>query len=208
MRNRSVSLSWASLLALVFCLGLVPARAQQARAPVGNVQPLLSNLNDVVTSTRITLAKLRIEKWKTQSEVKRRLQSDAQSIDRNLKEAVPSLVQGLQANPQSLSANFAMYRNLDAVHDVLNLLTQSAGALAPDDEYAALANNADRMDEVRRTFADRMESLSASKDAELAQFKAGGAMGAKAGPAQPPKKIIIDDTAPAKKPSTTKRKPQ
>jgi hypothetical protein len=185
MRKTSVRLNWASLVALAVCACLVPACAQQA-PQVGDVQPLLSNLDDVVTSTRVSLAKLRIEKWKVQSEVK--------------------LEEKLHAEPQSLAANFAMYRNLDAVHDVLNLLTQTAGAVAPDDEFSALASNAGRLDELRRAFADRMENLSASKDAELAQLQGLGSAGRKTEAAPPPKKIIIDDMAPAKKPTPTKRK--
>jgi hypothetical protein len=174
---------------------------------------LLSNLNDTITSTRISLAKLRIEKWKAHSDVKQRLQSDAQSIDRNLSEAVPSLEDKLHAEPQSLSANFAMYRNLDAVHDVLNLLTQSASAVAPDEEYSALANNASHLDDVRKAFADRMESLSASKDAEIAHLQSGAAAAAKTEASPPPKVIVVDDMAPkkpakkpAKKPPATKEK--
>jgi hypothetical protein len=192
---------------MIFCAGILPAQTQPA-VPAGDLQPLLANLDEVTTSTRVSLAKLRIEKWKTQSEVKQRLQSDAQAIDRNLSEAVPALVEKLHAEPQSLASNFAMYRNLDAVHDVLNLLTQTAGAVAPDDEYSALANNAGRLDDLRKAFADRMENLAASKDAEIARLQSAGPVEAKGQPAPPPKKIIVDDTAPAKKPATKKRKAQ
>src|SRR5581483_6983169 len=198
MQTTKILLSCAFTFALVFFWCIQPARAQQTQ--VGDLQPLLANLDEVTTATRVSLAKLRIEKWKVQSEVKRRLQADAQAIDRNLTDAVPNLAGKLRAEPQSLAANFAMYRNLDAVHDVLNLLTQSAGAVAPDDEYSALANNASRLDEVRKAFADRMESLASSKDAEIARLQS-APVEAKGQPAPAPKKIVIDDTAPTKKPS-------
>jgi hypothetical protein len=207
MRKGSVPLTWAFVFALVFCFCSVPSRAQQT-GPVNDVRPLLSNLDDVVTSIRVSLAKLRIEKWKTQSEVKRRLQSDAASIDRNLTQALPTLVDGLRTAPESLAANFAMYRNLDAVHDVLNLLAQTAGAVAPDEEFSPLASAASRLDELRRNFADRMEMLSANKDAELVALQR-NASAKPQEPAAPAKKIVVDDTAPAKpKPKTTKRKSQ
>jgi hypothetical protein len=203
MRKESVLLTRAFVFALVFCLCSLPSRAQQAAPAPGDVRPLLSNLDDVVTSIRVSLAKLRIEKWKTQSEVKRRMQSNAESIERNLAQALPTLMEGLQAAPQSLSANFVMYRNLDAVHDVLNQLAQTAGAVAPDEEFSPLASDAGRLDDLRRAFADRMETLSASKDAELARLRNADAK--PQAPAAPVKKIIVDDTAPAK-PKTTKRK--
>jgi hypothetical protein len=187
-----------------------PSSASGSAAPaaVGDLQPLMATLNEVVTSTRVSLARLRIDKWKTQSEVKQRMQSDAQSIERNLTQALPSLVQDLQASPQSLSANFVMYRNLDALHDVLNFLTQTAGAAAPEDEFSSLAKDAGRWDELRRAFADRMQNLSQAKDADLTRLLQAVSEKAQA-PPSPPKRIVVDDTPPPKaQPSAPKRKPR
>lgn len=193
----------ASLLALSLCFAGMGRAQQTAPTPVGDVQPLLASLDQAAGSARVSLAKLRIERWKTQSDVKRRLQSDAQSIERNLTQALPALAESLRAAPQSLTANFAMYRNLSALHDVMGFLTQSAGAVAPEAEFEALAQDAERLDEIRRSFADRMEALAAGTDAEIARLQ--NLVRSAQTPPAPPKRIVVDDSAPSKAKSGTSK---
>jgi hypothetical protein len=69
-----------------------------------------------------------------------------------------------------------------------------------------MSNDLDGFDSTRKQMAQRMETLSASKEAEIVRLRTDLKTAQAAIPAAPPKKIVVDDTAPAKKP-TTKKKP-
>ncbi len=184
------------------------ANATGAHA-AASLDPLLAQLDQFADSTRLNLARLRIEKWKTESEMKRQAQADAQSVDRNLSQALPTLVTNLRQTPQSLMTNFVMYRNLNALHDVVSSLAEAAGAFGNKEEYRALAQDVSRLDDLRRAFADRLETISAQKDAEIARLQAQLRSQLQSGAAadsSAPKKIIVDDQAPPK-PKSRARKP-
>ena len=165
----------------------------------------LIQLERAAQDANIALGKLRIEKWKADSRVKDQTTSNVEAIQRNLSAALPELLAKVRQTPQDLSANFKLYRNLSAVYDVLASVTESAGAFGPKDDYRDLAQPVSVMDQVRRSLADRIDSLAAAKEAELAQYHRQAQAAAAAQAAAPPKKIIIDDNAPPKSSKTKKK---
>jgi hypothetical protein len=105
-----------------------------------------------------------------------------------------------------LAVTFKVYHNLDALHDVLRSVAENAGAFGSKNEFEALANDADALDKVRRSLADRLQNLAASKEAELGHLRA-QLKAAQAAPPPPPKKIVVDDEEKPKKPVKKKPKP-
>ena len=199
-----------ALLILVFSLA-VGASAQTAAAPRPapamdmQLSNLLTQLERAALDANGALGRLRIDKWKTNSEQKQQAQANAESLQRNLSYAIPELTGKIRQAPQDLSANFKLYRNLNALYDVLANVAESAGAFGPKDQYQALEQPTASIDEVRRALGDRLDQLTAAKEAELdrlrAQVQAVGAAQA----AVPPKKIVIDDNE-APKPKKSKAK--
>ena len=105
--------------------------------------------------------------------------------------------------PQDLAAKFKLYRNLNALYDVFKTLAESAGAFGSKQELESLAPYAESFDQHRRSLADYMENLAASKDAELNRLRTQ----ARTQPAPAaPKKVIIDDDQPAPKKKAVKKK--
>lgn len=154
------------------------------------------------------VARLRIEKWKADSENKRQSAANAASIRRNLTNAIPDLLARIQSEPGSLIANFRMYRNLNALYDSFSALAESAGAFGPPEQYAPLAADIAQLDQLRRDFAQRVDLMAGTYDVELARLRT--AVAAK--PAAPQKtavKIVQDDShpAPKKKPKPSVAKP-
>jgi hypothetical protein len=204
---RLFTLFLAGLLpALSAAAQVTPATAPQAAAPPTAVNPLLVQLDQTADTTRVDLARLRIEKWKTDSDSKRRCQTDAESLEHNLAQALPTLVSAVRAAPASSAAAFRLYRNLEALYAVLAALTESAGAYGPGEDYRALQADVRQLDAVRRTLADELEEMTARQEAELVRLQQRLRQAAAAASAAPPKKIIVDDSRPAKKP-VRKKKP-
>jgi hypothetical protein len=111
----------------------------------------------------------------------------------------------LQSSPEDLSATFKLYRNLDALYDVFGSVAESAGAFGSKDDFQALSNDLNAIERSRRSLGERLENLTASKEAELAQLRT-QVKTLQAAPPQPPKKIVVDDNEPPKKP-VAKKKP-
>jgi len=174
-------------------------------ASVNQVNTLLGNLEQASQTTIGDLAKVRIDRWKTDSGIKRQSQSDMESLARNLQSALPGMINELRSSPEDLAASFKLYHNLDALHDVLRSVAESAGAFGTKSEYQSLANDSDAIDNVRRSLADRLQSLTSAKESELSRLRA-QLKAAQAAPTAPAKKIVVDDTE-TKKPVKKKAKP-
>jgi hypothetical protein len=186
-------------------------RDQAAPPPVAYAS--VTELNTILTQVRQTaqnidgdLGKMRIERWKADSATKRDIQTNVDSIQRNLQSALPEMITQLSNAPEDLAASFKLYRNLDALYDVFGPVVEAAGAFGSKDEYQNLSNDLSSLQSARRALGDRMQNLAAAKDADLTRLRTQlKAAQAAATPPSPPKKTIVDDTEPPKKPA--KKKP-
>jgi hypothetical protein len=174
-------------------------------ASVTQVNGLLSQLEDTSKSAQGDLSKLRIERWKTDSAAKRQSLSDVDSIQRNLQSALPEMVAQVRNAPEDLPATFQLYRNLDALYSVMSSVVESAGAFGPKDDFQSLSNDLNALEMARKQFAERMNSLASSKEQEIVRLRADLKAAQAAIPAAPPKKVIVDDTQPEKKPAPKKK---
>jgi hypothetical protein len=187
-----------------------PAPAGNAGAPaVTNAPDVTGLLNKIEQETKgldADVGKLRIEKWKADSASKYQATESAASIQRNISNALPGLIADVRSNPQSLAANFKLYRNLNALHEVVASLAESAGAFGKREEYEMVAPHLAALDDDRRAFADSLVQMTAAADQRIAAADQAARAAAAAAAQQPPKKIIVDDTEPA--PTAQKKKPK
>jgi len=173
------------------------------------ILPDLDRLRSAATQAVTDIGSLRIDKWKTDGETKRQAQNNADSVQRNLTSALPRLIEGVRSAPQDLNAEFKLYRNLNALYDVLGSLTESTGAFGPRSDYDAMAQQLEVIGSVRRDLGDALEQLTASTQSELAQLRSQikAQQQAATATATPPKKIVVDDNEPAPKTVRKKKKP-
>jgi hypothetical protein len=171
-----------------------------AYSSVSQLNDMLTELEQASQGAQGDLSKLRIEKWKTDSSNKRQTASNVESIQRNLHSALPAMITELRGSPESLPTTFKLYRNLDALYDVFSSVVELAGAFGSKDEFQSLDNDLSVIEKTRRTFADRMETLAGAKETELTRLRAQVKTGQVAASPQTPKKVIVDDTEPPKKP--------
>jgi hypothetical protein len=172
---------------------------------VGDIQSLLAALQQNAQQTSRDLSSMRIEKWKTDGATKGQTQSNAEAVQRNLNDALPSIISEVRAAPDDVARTFKLYRNLGALYDVLSSVVESAGAFGSKSEFQTLANDLSAMDKSRHTLGDRVETLATIKEAEIARLRTQlKTAQTNEAPAQP-KKVIVDDEAP-KKPIKKKKK--
>jgi hypothetical protein len=183
-----------------------PQGAPVSYASVTQLNGLLAQLEAASKATQDDLAKLRIERWKTDGSSKKQALGNVDSIQRNLQNALPEMIGQLRNSPEDVPATFKLYRNLDALYDVLGGVVESAGAFGPKDDFQALANDLSNFEGTRKQLAERMENLATSKEQEIVRLRTDLKAAQAAIPAPPPKITVVDDNAPAKKP-VPKKKP-
>lgn len=169
----------------------------------------LDRLQSAASQANSELSYMRIEKWKADANSKQQAQSNADSIQRNLTEALPALIAAVRSAPQDVGAEFKLYRNLNVLYNVFASLTESAGAFGPRNDYDALARQLEVIDSVRRSLGDSLENLTAATQSELNQLRTQVKTLQQQAATTPaaPKKVVVDDNEPAKKTTTHKKKP-
>ena len=206
------------MLCIAVAVGQSDPAPATAAADKQNIQPvsyasvtqlngLLAQLEATSKNTQADLVKLRIEHWKTDNGTKKQTLANVDSIQRNLQGALPEIISQMRAAPEDLPTTFKLYRNLDALYDVMGSVVEGTGAFGSKDDFQSLSNDLSGFEDTRKQLAERIENLSSSKEAEIVRLRADLKTAQAAIPAAPPKKIVVDDNEPPKKPAVKKKNP-
>ena len=190
--------------------GMVASTASSPQAAVSyqsvtQLNGLLGELEATSKAAQADLAKLRIERWKTDGSSKRQALADVDSVQRNLQNALPEMIAQLRNSPEDLPATFKLYRNLDALYSVLGGVVESAGAFGPKDDFQSVSSDLSGFESTRKQLAERLENLAGSKEQEIVRLRTELKAAQATIPATPPTKTVVDDTEPPKKPAVKKK---
>jgi hypothetical protein len=215
-RTLLISLILSFLLFVATALGqsgpapvAAPANMQSDQpvsyASVTQLNGLLEHLEASSKNTQADLVKLRIERWKTDNATKKQNLANVDSIQRNLQGALPEIITQLRAAPEDVPTIFKLYRNLDALYDVVGSVVEGAGAFGSKDDFQSLSNDLSGFENTRKQVAQRIETLSSAKEAEIVRLRADLKTARAAIPAAPPKITVVDDNEAPKKPAVKKK---
>jgi hypothetical protein len=137
--------------------------------------------------------------------VKNAAQQNTTSIQRDLSDTLPGLLSKAEAAPTAVPPAFAVYRNIDALYDVLLRVSQTASLAAPQTEADGLFSSLSKLEAARSQLGDAIANASQQREDQVVKLEAAVRVAAQAAQAQapPPKASVVDD-GPA--PSTTKKK--
>lgn len=186
-----------------------PVGIQAQMTPIGaELNNALLNLEQTAQQTAMDVGKLAIKKWKADSTYKEQSQHDVESIQNNVTATLPGLVSQIRSNPDNVAAMFKLYRNVDALWDVLRGLTESAGAFGAKSDYEMLENDVRSLSAARNALASQLDASATAQQTQINQLKAQVMQArAAAAAAVPPKKIIVDDNEKPKKAVKKTKKP-
>ena len=188
---------------LILAFAAASASAQPAPPPPAVIPPssmLQSSLAEIQGST----SALNISRWKAPGSVRQATQQDVDSIQRDLGSTLPGLLAQADASPASLPPSFAVYRNIDALYDVLLRVSETADLAAPPNEAASVATCLQKLEAARSNLADSILRISQSNEARLTALEAAARVG-RVDPAAHRGETIVDD-GPAK--TTPQRRPR
>jgi len=186
-----------------------PQRVQVAAPPV-NVSDILTQVQKATSSASANIGHLRIDRWRTDSDQKQQLQQIAESLQRNIANAVPGLINDVQTSKGGVLASFKLYHNLNVVYENLSYLADVAGSLGKKEEFEPLAADAASLESARGNLSTYIEQTATKLETAYVQLNA-DAQARQAAAANPPKTVVIDEDDPPKKKAkpaakTTKKK--
>jgi 3-oxoacyl-ACP reductase-like protein len=218
-----------TLLTLLFLGGSGAARAQaapppaapapapaaaQAAAPAVAPAPAsfaMTNLRPALANVQTAITTLNVSRWKAPNDIRATTQQDINSMQRDLNTTLPALLAqadtaAAASGPPALSPAFAVFRNLDALYDVMLRVTETAG-------LAGSASDASSLEDARAGLEDGRAKLGAwllqaigAQDAQVVRLQAPVAHPAPA-PPPPPNKIVVNDGPDTTKPHKKKPPP-
>jgi len=174
---------------------------QQTAPPASDLNAILSQVQQATSSTNVNIGKLRIERWKTDVEQKQQLQQIAESLQKNIANALPGMVTDVQSSHGSVATSFKLYHNLNVLYENLNYLADVAGSLGKKEEFEPLAADCASLESARKNLSIYIEQ--AAVRLESASRMPNPTTQARQAPGTPVdgKKVIVinEDDPPAKK---------
>ena len=194
-------------------------RTQAAPAPVRtDLMSMLLELDRASAATLTDISHLHIDRWKggwrsgftTSSAHKHNAEQAAGSLQRNLKGPLPDMIRDALNSRGSLAPTFKVYEDLNLVCETLGTLVAAAEQYGnKKEEYEPLAIDFTALTRLRRGISSYIVQRATATDS-------GGIGGGSAGltnfsepfnaTGDMPRKIIIDDEAPAQKKPVAKKK--
>jgi hypothetical protein len=203
-------------LSLVLPIGFValPAGAQAPATPMAAPSvaqarqqasaALADSLQQVsVTVDRLNraLSSVNVGKWKAPGDVRQTAEADVNSMQRDLSGTLPSLISAAQANTSRMSPAFAVYRNVDALYDVLLRVSETA-QLAGSNDARILEEQRSDLESARTQLGTALVAATQAQDNEVVLLHNAAAAAAPA--AAPSSKTVVDDGPPSK-PKSSRR---
>jgi exonuclease VII large subunit len=174
----------------------------QARQQAGTaLADALQQVSVTVDRLNRALASINVQKWKAPGDVRQTASADVDSMERDLSGTLPSLISAAQANTSRMSPAFAVYRNVDALYDVLLRVSETA-QLAGSNDARILEQQRSDLEAARTQLGTALVQATQAQDNEVVQLHTAAAAATPA--AAPSSKTVVDDGPPAK-PKSTRR---
>jgi hypothetical protein len=194
---RRLTLGFLMFLSL-WLLTAVLMPAQTAQSPPGTA-PARTAIDTqpvqfAADSLRQTVLTVNVDHWKAPKEVKSVAQDDISSIINDLTAVLPGLLRTAQASPASFKPAFEVYRNVNALYDVVLRVSQAAAFTGASDDAASLQAVLGNLAKARNNLSNSLAAASEQRDVELAQLRMkvqpqSGTNGQSTGP----KRVVVDD---------------
>ena len=175
-----------------------PAPAQGSFA-MASLRPALANVQAAIGSVNVG-------RWKASAATRTAVQQDIGSMQRDLNATLPGLVTSAEASgPGVLAPSFAVFRNLDALYDVLLRVSETAALAGSEADAGSLEDARAGLEDGRGKLGAWLLQSIGAQDAQVARLQAPAAQPATPAPA--PSKIVVDDGPAAPKPHKKKPAP-
>jgi hypothetical protein len=158
-----------------------------------------ATLQPSIQLVKEALNTVNVDKWKASAAIKSEADGNLHSVQRDMDETLPALVQAADAAPDSASKALPVFRNVDALYDVMLRLDAAGRLAAPKDEIGALDDALASIAKARNAIGDQLQANAVAQERRMVQLQQ-----AAAHPAPAPAPAPVQCTPPP--PTTTKKK--
>jgi hypothetical protein len=203
-----------TLAALASTLLFAPQPLARAatQAPVNLAQPRtqaslalgnsLQQVSIAIAHLRRALDSVNVSKWKAPGDVRQTSMSDIGSMQRDVEGTLPDLINTALGDPAKVSPAFAVYRNVDALYDVLLRVSETAQLAGASRDASVLEDQRAALEDSRTQLGAALLQSSQAQDAEVVRLRTAPVVAA---PPPTATRTVIDD-GPAAKPRTAKKR--
>jgi len=172
-----------------------------AVAPTEAIRPTLNHIHEV-------LAGLNVSRWKAPGEVRSVTQRDIDSIQHDIASTLPPLLDQAAAPAASVASYFAVYRNIDALYDVLLRVSETATLAGSQSDADTLQGTLTSLESSRRNLGDAILTSATNQEQELTALRAAVARAAAetVKPVPTTKTVVEDGPAPSSTTASTAKK--
>ncbi|HEY3989496.1 MAG TPA: hypothetical protein VGM02_09385 [Acidobacteriaceae bacterium] len=208
-----VRIAFAAAVSMLLFAPQPHARAAAAQAAVNPAQPRtqaslalgnsLQQVNIAIAHLRRALDSINVPKWKAPGDVRETTASDVDSMQRDVSDTLPALVNTALADPAKVSPAFSVYRNVDALYDVLLRVSETAQLAGASRDASLLEDQRAALEDSRTQLGAALLQSAQAQDTEVVHLRA--SVVATAPPPPPPANTVVDDGPATKTKSTKKR---
>lgn len=169
----------ASFLLLAFSAPGVVLAAQgpstagpgtNSNPPTGT--PPSATLRPSMDVLKQAIAGISTDKWKASPAIRTEADSNLRSIQRDVDTTLPPLVAAADAAPDSVARTIPVFRNIDALYDVMLRLDSAGRLAAPKDQMSALDQALASVSAARHSLGDQLQSNADAQDARVMHLQA------------------------------------
>jgi hypothetical protein len=175
-----------------------PASSVPAGAPATSGR-IAATLQPSVQLVKEALSTVTVDKWKASSAIKSEADGNLQSVQRDMDQTLPGLVMAADSAPDSAAKALPVFRNVDALYDVMLRLDAAGRLAAPKDQIGALDDALSSIANARRTLGDQLQTNADAQEQRIIKLQQAAAR-----PAPAPAPAPVQCTPPP--PTTTKKK--
>jgi hypothetical protein len=145
--------------------GTNPAPVVRANPPSAAVQPSLDILKQA-------LGEINLDKWKASTAIRTEAVGNLQSIQRDLQTTLPPLLAAGDAAPDSTAKTLPVFRNIDALYDVMLRLDAAGRLAAPKEQISALDQALSSLSDARHALGDQVQANADAQEARVNRLQA------------------------------------
>jgi hypothetical protein len=196
----------ASLLVLSLSAPATVLMAQTSSVPPTSspTRPALASatLQPSLDILRQALNQMAIDKWKASPAIREEADSNLRSVQHDLQSTLPSLLATADAAPASAANALPVYRNVEALYDVMLWLDAAGRLAAPAGQISALDQALASLSGVRHALGDQVQMNAEAQEARVAHLQT--ALNAVPPPPAASAPVPCTPTPPARKKRITK----
>jgi hypothetical protein len=203
---------FAALLSALLLAPDLPAQPAASQQPAVNpAQPrnqaslaLGNSLQQVsisIAHLRRTLDVINVPKWKAPGDVRQTTASDVDSMQHDVNDTLPGLINAALGDPSKVSAAFSVYRNVDALYDVLLRVSETAQLAGASRDGGLLEDQRASLENSRTQLGAALLASAQAQEAEIVHLRTAVVA---ATPPPAPTHTVVDD-GPSTKSTTRKR---